>query len=247
MNAFKKIISCIISVALIMSVAVMPSVSAVETDTTEQTPFTYGDYTYVINNDNTICLTDYKGTDTEITIPDNIDGIPVTSLKETFHYNDIQKVIIPDSIKEIGANTFRFCDELVSVELGANVEIIGESAFERTKLTQFVFPDSVTTIGDSAFTVCNSLMKVSFGKNVKTIGSSAFSVCSALAEVETSGSIERIGAFAFRNTPWIENQPEGMAYIDKVAYAYQGVCPDILEIKEGTTQIAQYAFQEKAL
>lgn len=61
---------------------------------------TYGDFDYIINDDNTISILYYHGTASELEIPETIDGYSVTELKEySFAGNDtLRKVIIPDSV-----------------------------------------------------------------------------------------------------------------------------------------------------
>ena len=66
-----------------------------------------------------------------ITIPDTVDGYPVT---------------------DIGANAFRDCTSLTSVDLGNSVTTISYYAFDGcTSLTSIIIPDSVTSISLYAF------------------------------------------------------------------------------------------------
>ena len=49
---------------------------------------------------------------------------------------------------------------------------------------------------------------------------------------------------AFNNTPWYNNQPDGLVYVGKVAYKYKGNMPNdtVINIKDGTTEISDGAF-----
>ena len=63
-----------------------------------------------------------------------------------------QHIVIPDSVKVIGRDVFRRCENLVSVTI----------------------PDSVREISRRAFADCSNLASVSLGNNVYYIGEEAF-------------------------------------------------------------------------
>ena len=47
------------------------------------------DYAYAVYSDNTVCITDYEGTDENVDIPAQIEDMPVTSIGEyAFEYCD---------------------------------------------------------------------------------------------------------------------------------------------------------------
>ncbi len=80
--------------------------------------------------------------------------------------------------------------------------------------------------------------------DVTCIGDSAFYNCTGLNSISLPNSVARIGRNAFNNTGWFDNQPDGVVYAGKVAYAYKGTMPKGTELvlKEGTLGIASYAF-----
>ena len=53
-----------------------------------------------------------------------------------------------------------------------------------------------------------------------------------------------IGGYAFDNTPWFDNQPDGLVYFGTVAYKYKGKMPEntSITIKEGTLALASGVF-----
>ena len=65
---------------------------------------------------------------------------------------DIKEVVIENGVKNIGAQAFKDCTELIHLTLGNSVETIGESAFANCPLSQkLIIPSSVKSIGDDAF------------------------------------------------------------------------------------------------
>ena len=93
-------------------------------------------------------------TDTDIVIPSEYNGLPVTS---TWGYaftwcTSLTSVTIPDSVTSIGVGAFYHCTSLTSVTIGNSVTSIGNSAFSScTSLTSVTIGNSVTSIGNSAF------------------------------------------------------------------------------------------------
>ena len=110
-------------------------------------------------------------------------------------------------------------------------------------LTSVTIPNSVTSIGGSAFLHC-SVAIVTIGNSVTSIGSSAFRG-TAVKYFTIPNSVTSIGDAAFEETPWYDNQPDGLFYAGKVAYAYKGTMPanTSISLQEGTLGIAGSAFR----
>lgn len=94
----------------------------------------------------------YKGEDRdEIIIPSFIDNKKVVMIdKYAFKEKIIKKVVIPDTVKEIGQSAFNRCciRELV---LSNNLEKIGSYAFWNHELDKVVIPKSVRNMGQQLF------------------------------------------------------------------------------------------------
>ena len=138
-----------------------------------------GDYTYTVYNG---CATITAVADTisgDVVIPATLGGYPVTGInREVFKGRDqITKLTIPDSVKEIGEEAFSGCSGITELTVGRGV----------------------TTIGKKAFFQCSALKKVTLGNRVKTIGEWAFKYCSALETLYMPDSVTDIGELAFYN------------------------------------------------
>lgn len=107
------------------------------------------------------------GEETHIVIPETYNGYPVTKIQKeygrgAFARTDIVSIIIPDSIIEIGQNTFNNCTQLVDVQISENsqLEIIGRNAFSGcSSLSSIYLPKTVTQILDSAFNNCGAMQE----------------------------------------------------------------------------------------
>ena len=131
---------------------------------------------------------------------------------------DITHVRVHKSVKIITRGAFRYCRNLVSIEIHDGVEIIEGKAFWGCKFLRGIKLPGVRVIEESAFYNCTALVDVEFGDKLETIGKwafaktsirsiklpkvrvigyAAFSTCERLMAAELSEYLERIGVRTF--------------------------------------------------
>ena len=167
---------------------------------------------YSTTNNGTITITGFTGSPGIVTIPDRINGLPVTS---------------------IGESAFTGCRGLASITIPSSVTTIADYAFSWCSgLTSVTIPNGVTTIGDDAFGSCSGLTAIAvealdpaysskdgvlFDKSetnlitcpagkvgsytipssVNTIGTNAFDGCGGLTSITIPNGVTTIGDSAF--------------------------------------------------
>jgi hypothetical protein len=127
-----------------------------------------------------------------------------------------------------------------------NITTIEESAFlEFDELTSVRLPDTIEIIDDTAFQDCKNLKSIYLGKSLERIGMSAFHGCSNLREITFPDTLRTLGCRALEYTPVYEEK-KGAVYLGHVLCGYNGYLPphSCLEVREGTTVIAERAFTE---
>ncbi len=184
------------------------------------------DVEYHITKEGTIEITGYTDstTRTEITVPDEIDGKPVTLIKNfsLFNTDTLQIIHIGKNVAEIEdwaltnnksmkafdvskENQF-FTDvdgvlfthdkkKLVCYPTARNVEI--DRYGQTTETTTYDVPEGTEEIGVRAFYRCTYLTAVKLPSTLKKIGEMAFHRCEQVAGIEFPEGLESIGKDAF--------------------------------------------------
>ena len=126
-----------------------------------------------------------------------------------------------------------------AVTIAENLTQIPEHAFQGCALQNVTIPETVTHIGDYAFAYCTELTEVNI-QGPASIGYEAFEGCSALHHVTVDEGVRDIGGFAFRYTPWLEDQGE-FAVLNGVLLNYAGNESEIV-LPDQITKIGSQAF-----
>lgn len=84
----------------------------------------------------------------------------VSNIFEFAGGSSIEKIILPNTVKNIDEYAFRNCAKLKSINLGDNVRTIGREAFDGcTSLKKIILPDSVYKVNKYAFDGCKAKIK----------------------------------------------------------------------------------------
>jgi hypothetical protein len=156
-------------------------------------------FTYTTNN-GTLTITGYTGSGGAVTIPDTIDGLPVTSIGQyAFSFQtSLTNLTIPHGIINIENYAFSQCSGLASASIPNSLTNIGVGAFDSCiSLASITIPSGVINIGDYAFSHCIRLPSVTIPGGVISIGDAAFSGCTSLISATIPSSVISIGNRAF--------------------------------------------------
>lgn len=165
----------------------------------------------------------YYGDKEEVKIPSHLLGRPVTVIGEKFCFeSSVVKVKIPGTVVEIKRDAFFKCDELVEVTGGKNVKIVGYDAFLGCKKLEVIdLGTKIERIEEGVLEYCEQLKYFPRQDNLEYIGWMAFAR-SGLEEFEFSSDVD-VASQAFKESPWLDRQPEQfLVYGDGALLYYNG-------------------------
>ena len=162
-----------------------------------------GDYEYYSEENGTVAITEYRGNESSIVVPDTIEGMKVTTIGyKTFRDNTVvTDITIPNAVTEIGAGAFEGCTALREFRVNAgssNFSVRDGMLLEKGEDGSFsallaypaakgdeevVIPWEITEIKGGAFSQCVNIKKLTIPGKVTKFGVSALDHCQALEEL----------------------------------------------------------------
>lgn len=244
----KKLISAVAAAAIVFgSAAALPQgvFDDLGTGITARAVYIYEDYFYELCDDGTVEIIGYSGNHTDVTIPSEIGGRKVTKIGDSaFEYENFKSITIPNSVKTIGKQAFRLCEDLTSITIPSSVKSIGSSAFFCcSSLTSITLSSGITSIDDRTFNSCRSLKSITIPNNITSIGLGAFGDCTSLESISIPSSVKEIGTGVFYNTPWLDAQIKKNPLVIINNIVIEGkTCEGNITIPNGVTRINDQAF-----
>ena len=194
----KNLISAAVTILLI--IIFLPSGSA---RAQEQEPgFCYT----IINGKATV--TGYIGEPEYINIPADLEGCPVTEVRDNAFYccSSLKEIVLPVSITKLGHHCFYECTSLETISLPPELSVIGMGCFSGcTALERIELPGGLTLLPDSCFRGCTSLAQVYLPSGVRSVEKFCFAGCESLETAVFSEALADIGDYSFYMCPALKS------------------------------------------
>lgn len=198
----RKRIGCILLLAVLALCLVACNRSANNDDSAEG-------FLYEIENDS-VTIVGYAGLESNVTVPDTIDGYPVTVIAENAFrgMTGLTDITLPDSVTTIDYafvecqdlvnvtlgsgitsmnGAFRDCTALTAVNGGENAVAMDETFLRCSALSEGVIPSTARSC-QSTFRGCTSLSSVTIEEGVQVLNLT-FDGCSDLRSVTIPASV----------------------------------------------------------
>lgn len=156
---------------------------------------------YIINSSGVI--TDYLGENsegnTEIIVPDTINGITPTAIYESVFngYTYLENITLPDTITTINKRAFYLCENLKNIT-AKGVTDVGDYAFSKCRNLRDFKGGNISKIGSYAFQ--ETAITYIDSNNLTYIDDGAFLNATAIQSI-ISDELSYLGASAFKGTP----------------------------------------------
>lgn len=197
--------------------------------------FSCGDYEYTVQENGTVYISGYIGSEADLTLPTELDGFLVSGVADEGFKGaeSIVSLIIPGTVQEIGKKAFAECINLNKVVIEDGVKVIEYRAFQNetnnnSTISEVIIPDSIVKMGDHPFGLINEVSRESNG--LLYIGKFVVdSADSFNGHIEFDKDMLGIADSAFeiynsRDARIIDSTieiPEGVRYIGEAAFAGQ--------------------------
>ncbi|MDD6095373.1 MAG: leucine-rich repeat protein [Clostridia bacterium] len=207
------------------------------------------DYEYEIKSDNTVTLMKYLGSDETVYLPEEIGGLPVTTVfSSAFKDAPVATVKIGAGITNIDNYAFNECYTLRNIDVDENNSVYSSKdgvLFDKSgkKLVkcppayegEFIISDGVTSLNAGVFDGCIKLSGVKFNSAVSTIPAYAFRNCQSLTAFEIPEKVTTVGERAFDGCTALSDISlhNNVQSIGKDAFVNTALYNDISNWKDG--------------
>lgn len=132
------------------------------------------------------------------------EGVREIGVRAFYECLSLVSAELPDSMRYIRDEAFRYCPSLGNVDL-RNVETIGFEAFRDCKsFTHIIIPDSVRRAEGGCFYICTNVSCVKVGRGLDRVSERMFGFCTSMESVEFAIKPASVGNYAFNNCRALE-------------------------------------------
>lgn len=210
----------------------------------EKSDFNDGDFKYYILSDTTAELTEYKGNDKEVVVPDEVKGYYITEIGDRAFAdnNTLESVKLGKNIVRIGNSAFARnyalqkvdntkCTKIERVEYGAFLETrvyendvegglvyVGNVCLGRAEGNNdkyITIRQGTRVIADYAFNEDNRIETLELPESVQYIGLSCFYNSRKMYEVNIPYNMKEIDVYAFYNNRSLDEITGNIQYVNK--------------------------------
>ncbi len=162
---------------------------------------------------------------------------------DVFYETNLTSVVLPENITYIGERAFANSKLLEDVEFVSDEMYIDMSAFMGCPLKEINLKEGEIFISDYAF-YGNNATSLKLPESVTHITYYSFANSKNLADIDVSDNLESLCGYAFEGSAWLNNQEDGVVYLENYLYGYKGnmAAGTEITVEEGTKLIADYAF-----
>jgi hypothetical protein len=184
-------------------------------------------FTFTTNQDGSLNLVGYTGSNSVVVIPDTTNGAPIVSIGDAVFIYDktLTQITIGTNVTSMGASVFADSG-LAAITFPNRLTSIGQTAFLSCRLRDVTLPNSLTNLGSGAFDWCNDMTNVVLGNGITELANGLFSECGHLTTVTLPENLTTIGDSAFWGAQSLVSiaMPTTLTYIGGSAF---GLCPSL--------------------